>query len=228
MTNKKIAFIIPYFGKFNNYFQVWLHSCKYNPTIDWLIFTDDKKPYNYPDNVKVFYTTFNETVNKIQSKFDFDIALSSPYLLCEFRIAYGEIYEEYLAAYDFWGYCDTDVVWGNLSQHITDDVLNEFTKISWRGHLTLFKNNKRINSLYRQPIDGIEFYKYAFTNKTNFPLASDEREINYIFESNGEKVYKELLFADLKIRSFNFLLLHFDASEDYKNTNQIFLWEKGN
>ena len=35
----KAIFIIPYFGHFNNYFQLFLNSCAYNRDFDWLIFT---------------------------------------------------------------------------------------------------------------------------------------------------------------------------------------------
>ncbi|WP_333562533.1 DUF6625 family protein, partial [Lactobacillus amylovorus] len=44
---KKGAFIIPYFGHFNNYFQLFLNSCKYNSNYDWIIFTDDRTKYDY-------------------------------------------------------------------------------------------------------------------------------------------------------------------------------------
>ena len=54
-----IAYVVPYFGKFPKGFQFWLLSCKCNPSIDWLIFTDDKTPYDYPENVKVTYWTFD-------------------------------------------------------------------------------------------------------------------------------------------------------------------------
>jgi hypothetical protein len=227
MHVSRIAFIVPYFGKFNNYFKVWLHSCKYNTGIDWLIFTDDRTPYNYPENVKVQYTTFEDTKKLIQSKFDFPIILTTPYQLCEFKLTYGEAYEKYLSEYDFWGFCDIDIIWGNIRRHITEEILERHSKISWRGHLTLFKNNKRINALYRSKVDGIEFYKYALSNDTGFPLAADERVINSIFDDAGEKIYKELIFADLKIRSFNFNILHFAGSEDFKNKHQVFYWENG-
>ena len=35
---EKVVFIIPYFGKFNNYFQLFLNSCAYNKKFEWLIF----------------------------------------------------------------------------------------------------------------------------------------------------------------------------------------------
>lgn len=44
--NNRVAFIIPYFGKFNNYFPLFLKSCEANADLcDWLIYTDDKTEY---------------------------------------------------------------------------------------------------------------------------------------------------------------------------------------
>ncbi len=226
--NSSIILIIPYFGRFHSYFQLWLQSCKYNPTINWLILTDDETVYDYPTNVKVVYTDFDAVVKDFQKCYDFPIVLSKPYQLCEFKVAYGEVFAQYTGGFDFWGHCDIDVIWGNLRKHLNEDILQSFSKISWRGHLTLYKNTGHINKLYRTPIDGIDFYKYAFANPTGFPLAPDERAINYLYESQGEKIYKELMFADLKIRSFNFSLLHFPEEENFKNKKQIFLWENGN
>ena len=226
--NSSIILIIPYFGRFHHYFQLWLQSCKYNPTINWLILTDDKTAYDFPTNVKVVYTSFTAVVTEFQECYDFPIILNKPYQLCEFKVAYGEVFSKYIQGYDFWGHCDIDVIWGNLRKHLNENILNLFSKISWRGHLTLYKNTEHINKLYRTPIDGIEFYKYAFSNPTGFPLAPDERAINYLYETLGEKIYKDLMFADLKIRSFNFSLLHFPSEENKKNHHQIFLWEDGN
>ena len=77
---KKIL-IIPYFGKFNNYFELWLKSCEYNTDFDWLIFTDDKTNYQYPENVHVHYTTFENIKDRINNLFEFEISLDSPYKL---------------------------------------------------------------------------------------------------------------------------------------------------
>lgn len=73
-----ILLIIPYFGKFNNYFPFFLESCKNNPTINWLILTDDRNEYNFPSNVKVSYTTFKELKDRIQQLFQFQISLDRP------------------------------------------------------------------------------------------------------------------------------------------------------
>lgn len=222
-----IAFVVPHFGKLPNYFALWLQSCRYNPSIDWLIFTDDKTDYHYPPNVKVTYCRFEDVIVKLQAPYDFPIIIDRPYQLCEFKFTYGLAFEKELANYDFWGFCDTDTIWGDLRKHLPEDILRAHQKISWRGHLTLFRNIPEVNRRFMTDIEGVPFWRYALANPTGFPLAFDEREINYLFDQAGEPPYKELLFADLKIRSFNFQLLHFPASEQYKNANQIFYWERG-
>ena len=72
-----IAYVVPFFGKFPKGFQFWLLSCKCNPSIDWLIFTDDKTPYDYPENVKVTYWTFDQMKKKVQAIYDFRFSWSA-------------------------------------------------------------------------------------------------------------------------------------------------------
>ena len=146
---KKICFVIPYFGKFNNYFPFFLESCKNNPSVNWLIYTDDKTKYNYPDNVMVKYTTFEEIKNKFQEKLSFKIALDRPYKLCDFKPAYGLMFEEDLMQYDYWGYCDVDLFFGDIRKFFTDEILNRYDKIGFYGHCTIFKNNTKVNNLFK-------------------------------------------------------------------------------
>ena len=44
-------------------FPLWLLGCKCNPTVSWIILTDDKTIYDYPLNVKVIYTSYQNVVN---------------------------------------------------------------------------------------------------------------------------------------------------------------------
>lgn len=87
----KIVLILPYFGKLPNTFDFFLQSCKNNPNIDWLIFSDcNIKEF---DNIKVVHISWQKFKVFVQSKFDFSIALPSPYKLCDFRPAYGYIFK---------------------------------------------------------------------------------------------------------------------------------------
>ena len=78
MLKNKCVFIIPYFGKFPNYFNLFLKTCGLNPEFNWIIFTDDKTEYNYPSNVKVYFMNFEELKELVHSKFDFKVNLASP------------------------------------------------------------------------------------------------------------------------------------------------------
>ena len=72
---KTILFICPYFGKLPiAHMKLWLLSCEKNPTINWLILTDDyTEELKYPSNVKVVYTTLEAIKQQVQKMFDFPI-----------------------------------------------------------------------------------------------------------------------------------------------------------
>lgn len=94
-----ILIIIPYFGKFNNYFNLFLKSVSYNETIDFLIITDDVSNYNYPRNVKVLYSSFNDILKRIKNYFKENAKCDIPYKLCDYRPFIGELYKEYSKNY---------------------------------------------------------------------------------------------------------------------------------
>lgn len=221
----KIAYILPYFGRFPKNFNIWLKSCEMNFSIDWIIFTDDETRYNYPINVKVYYMSFEKLKNIFQSYFDFKININRPWKLCDFKPAYGEIFSKYLKNYDFWGYCDIDLIWGDIRRFITDDILNKYNRIGFQGHSTLYKNDEIINSLYKYD-DGTNLsYKVAFSNEKGYCF--DENGMDEIYKINKIKYYNITNFAHLRKFDYNFFLGHFDKSEDYKNYRQIFIWKEG-
>ena len=68
---QKIVLIIPYFGKFNSYYNLWLKSCECNETVNWLIFTDQKGKIFSKNNIRVVETSFSAFREIFQSHFDF-------------------------------------------------------------------------------------------------------------------------------------------------------------
>ena len=138
MNMKDICFIIPYFGKFNNYFQLFLNSCAYNENCDWIIITDDERQFIYPENIIIKYCTFEDICKKIRGKFDFDISIETPYKLCDYRPFYGRIFSDFLAGYKFWGHCDIDMIFGNISSFIKKGDMEAYDKIGIMGHCTIY------------------------------------------------------------------------------------------
>lgn len=222
---KSIAIIIPYFGELPNLFPIWLRTVKENNDIDWILITDDIKKYDYPKNVHVMYSEFSEIKKRIRKLYDFDIYLEDPYKLCDYRVAYGDIFKDILSGYDFWGHCDLDVIFGDIRKFINDDILSKYQKIQYRGHLTLYKNNEEVNTRYKLKFNGEEIYKEIFRDKRM--RFFDEEIINHIYEQYNIPYYKVVNFAEFKIRRYNFWLLHLPDKYDYKNKNQIFYWKNG-
>lgn len=213
MRESSICLVILYFGKLPNYFNLWLASCKYNNTINFLLFTDDKTKYDYPNNVKVIYTTFEEIRNQIQSKFDFRITLEKPYKLCDFKPAYGYIFNEYLKEYDFWGHCDLDVIFGDLRKYLPEKILKEYDKIYRAGHFSLYKNNSEVNKVFMtfEDKNGNKLYERVFSSKESLFFdengVKNEGILNY-FTKTGLTIYdnKENI-ADISIKYNNLLML---------------------
>jgi hypothetical protein len=246
-TDKKpstIAIFVPYFGRFPNYFPLWLSACRNNPTIDWFIFTDDKRPFDYPPNVRVHYCTFDDIRRLLQKPFDFPISLERPYKLCDFKPCYGEAFAEYCRGYDFWGYCEVDLIIGNLRHFITEQILREHDRIFSIGFLSLYRNTKRITELYRSEVDGrhkrvIELFRPEVDRqrpyKRSFSLAKntffEERgplTIHAICRRAGIGLYDQIVYADIRIESHHFELTHWhiDSAERRKRCS-IFLYSEG-
>lgn len=224
---KKIVFIIPYFGHFNNYFDIWLNSCANNPTIDWLIFTDCKDKHNYPQNVKVIYTTFNEIRTHFQSFYDFPISLEKPYKLCDYRPAYGEIFYEYIKDYDFWGYCDTDLIWGDLRTFFIDEILSKYDKIGNRGHCCLLRNTKEMRKAYRYNTSDIVTYKNAFSSDLAFCFDEEKAFGHYCNKSSDISTFDNFTFFDVDFHYNDYRISQYENEFLDVNSHNIFEYKEG-
>lgn len=222
---KTIAYFIPYFGKLPESVNMWLLSCKMNPTVNWVLVTDDKTQYDYPHNVKVVYYTYEDFKKKIQDNYDFTINIYKPWKLCEFRPAFGEIFADLLQGYDFWGQCDMDLIWGDIRKFVTDDMLEKYDKIGFQGHSTLYRNTPENNAIYKSEIPGLLSYKEVFMSDKG--CSFDEEVITALYTALNKKQYTVINFAHLSAFSNSFYLGHLDKSENYKNNRQVIVWKNG-
>lgn len=228
----KTAIIVPYFGTLPNYFQLFLNSCSYNPGFDWIIFTDDRKDFDYPDNVHRIDMTFQTCKALIQQRFDFEISLPAPQKICDYRPAFGIIFQDYLTEYDWWGHCDLDQIFGDLSAFITEEMLRSYDKICSLGHLTLYRNTEENNKVFLNPLNGRARYREVFTADKGF--AFDEwlpESINDIYLQSGASIHLQNYGADVNSYRTAFQLVSFNIDnrcyDQSPIKNSIFLWDKG-
>lgn len=189
---QSIAILTCYFGKWPWYFPYFLHSCKFNPTIDFIIITDNVEPINYlPGNVIIIQKTLNEINTTTSEKLGFSIKIEYPYKLCDFKPAYGFLFSEIIGGYDFWGHGDIDVIYGNIRTFISEEMLSEYELITARhdflsGTFTLFKNNKKLNTLFKQSKD----YKMVLSSAAHYCFD----ECNFLWKQIGEMKKSQNIF----------------------------------
>ncbi|MBO6195205.1 MAG: hypothetical protein J6O56_02520 [Bacilli bacterium] len=186
MTYDYVIFC-PYFGKLPVNFDLWLKSCSYNNKFKFIVFTDDKRIFKTPKNVEIKNMSYKELIDKIQSKFDFKISLNNPYKLCDYKVAYGYIFEEYLSDCKYWGYCDLDLIFGDLEKFLPK---KEYDKISHLGPFSLYKNTDKINKAFMLNGESKFNYKGIFSSNVHFGFDEiGKYGINNIFLNNGFSIY---------------------------------------
>ena len=192
----RVCLILPYFGKFKEYFNLFLASCRNNPEITWLIFTDNRDLIVESDNIRVYYYDFSDFSARIQSNFDFKISLEKPYKLCDFKVAYGDIFQEEIKEFDYWGHCNCDLIFGRFSSFLNDEILQQYDKIFTRGHLTLYRNSPEVNKYYRTQtaVD----YRTVFQSPQSFSF-DEWAGISRIWKQDGKKQYDALVFDDIRV-----------------------------
>ena len=212
--NKKCILILPYFGNFKNYFNMFLMSCDMNDKINWLIISDQQCPTNYK-NIKWINMEFSEFKHLVQSKFDFSISLDTPYKLCDYKPSYGYVLEDYIKGYDYWGYCDCDLIFGNLNEMLVPLLNDNYDKLFVAGHLTIYKNNEQNNRRFmKKNSKGIYLYKIAFSNKKIFGFDEDyyQENVHVLFQNDKCKLYEKDLSFNISTTFYNV----FRECYDYK------------
>ena len=202
----KIVYIIVYMGEWPWYFPYFIHSCYYNPTIDFLVFTNNLSLLvNLPPNIQLIPYSIEQFKIDTTKKLGFGVAVESGYKLCDFKPAYGLIFQDYIQNYDFWGYCDIDIIFGNIRTFMTDELLNGYDIISARhdylsGFFALFRNNKCMQELFRQSRD----YRKIFTNSRNFIFD----ETNFAFKAFAKGLHYSQIKTEVESMTHVVLRLH--------------------
>jgi hypothetical protein len=193
-----IAIIAVHFGVLPNYFQLWLDSCGHNEKFNWLVFADaDLSTYAAPGNVGFRPMTLSGFRERMSDALGFEIGLGSPYKVCDFRPAFSVLLEGEACRYDYWGHCDIDMIFGDLSRFVTADLLARYDKTFSVGHLTLYRN---------------------------CALANEHIGVNRIWRESGERMYEdESHIADIDPAIARFEL----AAPRKNYRRQLFYFDRG-
>ena len=216
----KACVIVVWFGKLPEYYRFWEQSCGMNTgVVDFLLVTDQLHTPSAA-NVRVQECTMEQLRQKMSQKLGLTASFEKAFKSCDFRPAYGVIFDEELTGYEYWGHCDLDQVFGDL-RILLDQDLSGYDKIGRSGHLTLYRNCPEMNELYRQA-GALYDWKTVFTTPVNY--AFDERTgICRIAREQGTRYLNIVdLRADIRVRTHR---LEINAARNYEK--QVFYWEDG-
>ncbi|QJD59014.1 hypothetical protein HG264_08890 [Pseudomonas sp. gcc21] len=149
-----ICFVIPYFGAWPFWFPFFLQSCRRNPDVNWLFFSDCGIPPFLPANVRFVETSYADYCEFVSERLGVEFYPDNPYKLCDIKPALGHIHEEAIESYDFWAFGDIDVIYGNLRKYFTAERLQAKDLFSTHerrvsGHLCIVRNTRRMREAYR-------------------------------------------------------------------------------
>lgn len=173
----RLALVVPWLGvNFPSWFPYFVESCRRSDFIaDVLIFHEDAQvPPDPPRNVRFinlgqrglgvqFGLTLARNAGEWRNTFaivrQLQLLFSAyPYLVTEYKPAYGAVFAPYLAEYSHWSYTDLDLVLGDLGSFVDEEELRAFDVLTYsfgdyerlylRGQFTAHRNSPSVNTLY--------------------------------------------------------------------------------
>lgn len=239
-----ILIIHVYFGKLPNFFAFWLKSCEENKDVDFLLVTDQKVK-SVASNIKIHNCKLNDIKKRAEEKLGMPVVLERPHKLCDYKALFGLLFSEYTNKYEFWGYCDSDLIFGNIRNFITTDILTKYNYILVLGHLhiqrtkddsfdTVWKSARGVgdNAFYEynfnpdrfQELNNGPFWKDVFTSPNNYIFDEIPYGVSYrYYQLFPEKVWtgfssKGRCFDDIDPQPL-YLRDSFNCYEAYLNTH---------
>jgi hypothetical protein len=185
VARPSIAIVVAYFGPAPFWLPAFFLSCRRNPDVQWLIYTDFEAPPAVPPNVTLKPMRLDELSSLVSGAVGTRVEVSRPRKICDLRITFGVALAGDLRPFDFWAYSDIDIVWGDLRRFMTDDLLNAHDILSSRknrlsGHFTLFRNTPAINRAFEHIPD----VAVAMTNAEYLHL--DEKQLTHALKARSD------------------------------------------
>lgn len=180
MQENSLVKIIPWFGNWPEWFELFLESCRHNPDIQWLFFTDAAPPANSPDNVCFRVMSFEKYKALVSERLEINFNPTNPYKLCDIKPALGYIHYDEIRDYDFYAFGDVDVIYGQIRNFITDAKLKRFDVISTHekrisGHFCILRNVPYIRKSFMK----VKGWKQHLENPQH--LSFDESHFTKVF-----------------------------------------------
>ncbi len=221
MSRYTACIVLAYFGRLPAHFQHWLLSAGANPNYDWLVVTDDERAWQIPANVRIIPMTFDACKQLIVQRVGVIPERMMPYKMCDYKVTYGLLFEELLEGYDYWGFCDPDMIFGNIDRLNIQGRMGKYPAMQGQGHLAFYQNTPEAKRFFKLKAPGVD---YRTTYSISNALAFDEwRGVPALLMSNAINFSHDYTYVDIVPGLPRFSMF-------YSNNNvrhQLFAWENG-
>lgn len=188
---RSIAILIPWFGPWPEWIDFFVESCRANRTIDWILFSDSEPPANRAPNVRHVRTRFADYCALLSDRLGVKLPSEAPYKLCDIRPALAHIHSDLVRGYDFVGFGDLDVIYGDIRAFYDDETLDGYDLLSSHadrvsGHLCIMRNREDVVTAFQR----VKGWRKAFANPKyqNF----DERAFFKLFRGSKSRLLGRL------------------------------------
>lgn len=187
----KVLLLIPYFGQWPPYIELYLYSCSRQRGIDFMIFTDCKIPACRYDNVIFKPISFEDYCLFVSERLSIPFKPACAYKLCDLKPFYGVVHMRELDNYDWWGFGDVDLVYGNLSFLVNESNMRKYELLTTHmgrvaGHFTVIRKD----SIYTHLCLKIPHWQNCLCTDNYYAL--DERIFSRIVMTRKYKTIKTL------------------------------------
>ncbi len=187
-----IALVECWFGPFPVWHDFYLKSCEQNPDINFIIVYDGGDPSRRPKNVRWIKLSKPALEARAKKILGTEIRLANGFKVTDLRPAFGAIFRDELKDFEFWGYNDSDMFWGQILQFLPRTVLDNYDVItgcrtSVVGQFTLFRNSGITQDVYQL------LPEFSATINRPEPAHLDEDILDSVCAQAKLKIYRRQL-----------------------------------
>lgn len=217
----KAIIISAYIGPLPNWFSLWARSAGANPQVHFMVVSDQPVPPGLPDNVSFRHATLADLQRHWSDHCGLEVALTTPYKLNDYKPLFWTLVPEIGSRYDYWGFCDLDVMFGDLTP-IVDNLCGRYDMILSEGHLRFLRTGPVAQQAW-QDITTPRTWRDILTDPVIFGM-DEHQGINRVFASGPRSWFADpALIADIHPSFRQFRRLPYLRNDRV----QAFFWEDG-
>lgn len=159
VQRETMAIVTAWYGLLPPWWRLTLRTMAANPDVDFVLIGDFPVPsHPLPPNVSLHSLSWKALRSRVRERLGVRL-WGGVRKLCDLKPTFGDLFAAELQGYDWWGWADLDVVYGDVREQLEPFAMADLDAIStysWHassGPLMLIRNRDDLNQLYRASPD---------------------------------------------------------------------------